>query len=64
MRSARADPSRRGDVETLMDHTEHLGNEVRTADLELLQPLASFTCRRLDDILRRINVNEIKTLQC
>jgi hypothetical protein len=33
VRSAQADPSRRGDVETLMDHIEHLGNEVRTADL-------------------------------
>lgn len=29
MRSTQADPSRRGDVETLMDHIEHLGNEVQ-----------------------------------
>lgn len=38
---------RRGDVEMLMDHIEHLENEVCTANPHLLlQPLARFLCRR------------------
>lgn len=37
---------RRGDVEMLMEHIEHLENEVCTVNPQLLQPLECFLCRR------------------